>query len=123
MDKTHNILLVDDSEVNNILLASALKELQCNISVATSGKEALKLIEKQKFDLIILDIMMPGMSGIELLNTIDEKISDFTTPIIFVTASDYSKEVIETKTNIKFDLLEKPINLKELITKVKSILN
>jgi len=68
--KTPEILLVDDNRQGLIARKSLLQEIGCNISTATSGDEALDLLERQKFDVIVTDYKMPRMDGVELIKRI-----------------------------------------------------
>lgn len=126
MQKTkHNLLLVDDSQINNLLLESAFKNSNFNISVASSGKEALVFLEKDKFDLIILDILMPKMSGFDLLEKLTDVEKNSDTPVLFVTASDYKheKENVSKKHKGIVDFFEKPIDIEKIKEKVNEILD
>ncbi len=66
LDKTPEILLVDDNRQGLIARRSLLQELGCNVTTAPNGDEALELFSRKKFDLIITDYKMPRMDGIEL---------------------------------------------------------
>lgn len=68
--KAPEILLVDDNRQGLIARKSLLQEIGCNISTATSGDEALDLLERQKFDVIVTDYKMPRMDGVELIKRI-----------------------------------------------------
>ena len=69
-DKTGNqkfhLLVVDDNEMNRDLISLQLRKHGYRVSVAASGYEALELLETRKYDLILLDIMMPGMNGLDM---------------------------------------------------------
>lgn len=80
------ILLVDDKQENLFALKSTLDDLNCNIFTATSGRETLRLVLKQEFDLILLDVQMPGMDGFEVAELLRGKNESKDIPIIFITA-------------------------------------
>ncbi len=81
-----NILLVDDLPEKLLAMESVLSELGQNLVRATSGKEALRLLLKQEFAVILLDVNMPGMDGFETATLIRQRRNSETTPIIFITS-------------------------------------
>jgi len=81
-----NILMVDDSPDKLIAMESVLTELGQNIVIARSGEEALRLLLKQEFALVLLDVNMPGLSGFETAQLIRKRKSLELMPIIFVTS-------------------------------------
>ncbi|MCR4605188.1 MAG: response regulator [Eubacterium sp.] len=83
---TANILIVDDNDMNLSVIESLLEETKINVTTAESGVECIDLINCNTYDVVLLDQMMPGMSGLETLRTIrDEHLAD-ETPIIALTA-------------------------------------
>src|SRR5881392_670315 len=84
-DKT-NILLVDDLPEKLLVLSSVLEELDQNIITARSGEEALRRVLEQEFAVILLDVNMPGMDGLETAAMIRRRRRSAHTPIIFITA-------------------------------------
>jgi DNA-binding response OmpR family regulator len=89
MDKAlTSVLVVDDNVLNRDLLEHRLGQEGYQVAVAESGEQALMLIESQPFDLVMLDYMMPGMNGLEVLKTVRETYSAETLPVIMVTAID-----------------------------------
>lgn len=84
--KKHSILVVDDSPDIIVMLSTILKDLY-KTKIATSGEKALKLLESQdKPDLILLDIVMPGMNGYEVLKQIKSNPDTWNIPVIFLTS-------------------------------------
>lgn len=118
---TPNVLLVDDSSTNNLLLESALKRLNYKIITALTGEEALTILRKKEINLVLLDIMMPGMSGYDVLEEMlgDEKLKNI--PVILVTARNQMEEESRAKELGAADFFEKPLKLDQLITRVKEL--
>jgi len=118
-DRLFNILIVDDSTTNILILHHAL-EKNYNIRFATSGEEALLSIRKNPPDLILLDIMMPGMSGYEVCKTLRADPSTQQIPIIFVTADPEAEmHALEEGGD---DYIVKPVNLPVLRIRIRNIL-
>lgn len=80
------ILAVDDNPVNLKVLTNILSQDQYEVETVTSGKEALRQLEGKEWDLIISDVMMPGMSGYDLTHSIRERFSISELPILLLTA-------------------------------------
>lgn len=119
---TASILLVDDNAQNLELMQAFLDELPCKLRTASDGVEAIESIDREQPDLVILDVMMPRMSGFEVCQKIKSQPSTRDIVIIMVTAlnevSDYERAV-ECGTN---DFITKPVNKLELITRVRTLL-
>jgi len=82
-----NLLVVDDNEMNRDMLSRRLSRQGHTVVTAENGQKTLELIEQQPFDVILLDIMMPGISGIEVLKLIRQSYSASELPVIMVTAN------------------------------------
>ena len=120
MDKfLSHILVVDDDDGIRTLVKKYLNENNYLVTTAESAESASKKIEIIKFDLIILDIMMPGKSGIEF---IQEKKKDLDTPVILLTAKGQASERVEGLEIGADDYLPKPFEPKELLLRIKNIL-
>ena len=115
-----HILVVDDDDGIRSLVKKYLNENNFLISTAENAEDAKKKIELIKFDLIILDIMMPGKSGLEFIQENKKKLD---TPIILLTAKGEPNERIEGLEIGADDYLPKPFEPKELILRIKNILN
>jgi len=117
-----NILVVDDNAQNLELLAAYLDSLGCQITLATDGIEALEKVRQKPFDLILLDIMMPRMSGFEVCRKLKTDPETREIPIIMVTAL---HELGDIERGVEYgtdDFISKPVNRLELLTRVKSLL-
>ncbi len=120
MDKFKaHILLVDDDEGIRSLVKKYLNENNFLITTSDSAESASEKINVIKFDLIILDIMMSGKSGLEFIN---EHKKDLDTPIILLTAKGEASERVEGLELGADDYLAKPFEPKELILRIKNIL-
>ena len=107
------ILVVEDNKVNRVIFSLMLKNLQVVVDEAENGLDALALIEKNKYDLVLMDIQMPVMDGPATLETIRRKYGD-AIPVIALTAAAFKSEVIHLL-NLGFsDCITKPIDQKGL---------
>jgi len=115
-----HILVVDDDDGIRSLVKKFLNENNYLVTTANSSEDASDKINIIKFDLIVLDIMMPGKSGLEF---IEENKKNLDTPIILLTAKGEAKERIEGLEVGADDYLPKPFEPKELILRIKNILD
>jgi len=115
-----HILVVDDDEGIRSLVRKYLDENKYLTTTANSAEDAFEKIGVIKFDLIILDIMMPGKSGLEFIK---EKKNDLDTPIILLTAKGQANERVEGLEVGADDYLPKPFEPKELLLRIKNILH
>ena len=115
-----HILVVDDDDGIRSLVKKYLNENRFLITTAENAEDAKKKIELIKFDLIILDIMMPGKSGLEFISENKKKLQ---TPVILLTAKGEANERIEGLEMGADDYLPKPFEPKELILRIKNILD
>lgn len=112
------ILVVEDNPINQELLAEILERLEYSVDVANNGKIALDQVEKGPYDLILMDIQMPEMDGIEATKNIRKKFPDV--PIVAITASIFQSDKIEcTKAGMN-GFLSKPYTfdqVKDIVSK------
>ena len=115
-----HILVVDDDDGIRSLVKKYLNENDYLVTTANSAEDASEKIKILKFDLIILDIMMPGKSGLEFIE--DHK-KDLETPIILLTAKGEANERVQGLEIGADDYLPKPFEPKELTLRIQNILN
>ncbi|MGI6029558.1 MAG: response regulator transcription factor [Candidatus Heteroscillospira sp.] len=113
----HRILLADDDDAILTLVSDLLSENGLSVTAVHSGEEALQLANDEKFDLIILDIMMHGISGLEVCRRIRSSVS---CPILFLSAMDSVKDIVSGLDLGADDYLTKPFVLEELLARVSA---
>ena len=112
-----DILLVDDDVSILLLVSDVLEENGMNVVTARSGEEAVRLMEGQSFDLILLDIMMKGLSGLDVCRKIRSRVS---CPILFLSAKDSVKDIVAGLDLGADDYLTKPFVLEELVARIQA---
>ena len=112
MREKGRILVADDEESHRIMLRAVLQEEGYTVAEAADGPEAIRAVEQEPFDLILLDIRMPGMDGIEALVEI-RKISPYV-PVLMMTAYASVKTAVEALKSGAFEYLIKPLDIDEL---------
>lgn len=119
------ILLVDDNELNRRVFVGLLKETKIQIDEAENGRECLKKVEQEKYDIIFLDHMMPEMDGIETLHMMKE-MEDFPSkeaPVVILTANAIVGAKEKYLSEGFDDFLEKPIDYRKLENMIKELLD
>lgn len=116
------ILIADDNPTNVELLEAYLSDIDCQIEVAVDGRDALEKVAACPPDLILLDIMMPKLSGFEVCKTIKENPDLCPVMILMVTALNELGDIERAVTAGCDDFLSKPINKLELLKRVENML-
>lgn len=111
------VLLVDDEQDFLAMLSQRLEMRNLTVSKAASGEEAIEIVDKQDFDVILLDLSMPGMDGLETLKNI--KTAHPEADIIMLTGHGTVKAGIEAMKLGADDFLEKPVDMTELMEKIQ----
>ncbi len=118
MIKTLEILIVDDVKMIRLYLKEVLKSLNINITEAEDGTQAFKLIQNNEFDLILMDIEMPGQSGLEVTKRVRQELNYKHTPIIIMTALQKPELVQEAFAVGATDYISKPLSQFEVLSRV-----
>ena len=113
------VLVVDDEPVNRQVLSNYLALEGFELTLAASGDEALRLLEEESFDLVLLDIMMPRRSGYEVCRKLREKHPIAELPVIFLTAKNQDSDVVTGMALGANDYLTKPISKDRLLARVR----
>jgi len=121
-NKDYTILVVDDSTTNVVLLEAILDEKGYQIETALNAKEAYSIIEKQTPDLILLDLLMPKISGFDFLEEIRKSGNAMNTPVIVISALTDEENIERIMSMGAMDFVKKPIDLQYLIDKVEAVL-
>lgn len=119
-EKTPKILVVDDILKNIQILGNILTKNGYEIEFATNGEEALQWAYNEKFCLILLDIMMPGMDGYQVCQELKQKDETKDIPVIFLTAKTETDNIVKGFELGAVDYITKPFNREELLVRVKN---
>ena len=114
------VLIVDDNMKNIQVLGSVLREAGYSVSFSTNGEDALRKMEGSEFDIILLDIMMPGIDGYETCRRIRELPSGKTVPVIFLTAKTDEESRVKGFSVGAQDYVSKPFSTPELLARVRT---
>jgi CheY-like chemotaxis protein len=117
------ILVVDDSNTNIVLLEAILTNQGYTILTAPGVEEALSILDTDRPQLILLDLLMPKVDGYQFLENIKKNESTKDIPVIIVSAVTSPKDIQRSKSLGAIDYIEKPINLPVLLTKIESALS
>ena len=116
------ILVVDDNLQNLELLQAYLEDLSCKVILAQDGVQAMRAVAEHSPDLILLDIMMPKMSGFEVCRRLKEDETTCDIPVVMITALNELGDIERAVAAGTDDFLSKPINKLELLIRIKSLL-
>ena len=115
-----SLLVVDDNEMNRDMLARRLARLGYTVAVAADGYQALAMIEAQQFDLVLLDVMMPGISGLDVLKTLRQRYAMADLPVIMATAKDQSADIVAALQLGANDYVTKPLDFPVLMARTQT---
>ena len=116
------ILVVDDDQQNLELVQAYLEDVECETLAARDGIEALESVARTKPDLILLDVMMPKMSGFEVCRRLKNNPTTSDIPVIMVTALNEFGDIERGIDSGTDDFVSKPINKLELLTRIRTML-
>ena len=124
MDQTHaTLLLVDDDAMNRDMLSRRLARKGYTVLTAESGPRALEMLGSNRIDALLLDVMMPGMSGIETLKRVRQSHSVSELPVIMVTAKDRSEDVVDALDLGANDYVTKPLDFPIVLARIRTQVN
>lgn len=118
---TARILVVDDNQLNLDLLNARLTMEYYEVVTAVNGRQALDLLQAEPFDIVLLDVMMPGMDGFEVCRRIKGDPATMDLPVVMVTALDQAEDRVTGLEAGADDFLTKPVNEMQLLARVKSL--
>ena len=120
MSETATILVVDDLPANRDLMTRRLERSGFRVVSAASGPEALELLRRATVDLVLLDIMMPGMTGLDVLKTVRLTPATATLPVVMVTAKTDSEDVVEALSLGANDYVTKPVDYPVALARIRA---
>ena len=118
----YKILIVDDVMSNVLLLKVLLTNEKFAIATASNGRQALEQVDKENLDLVLLDVMMPDMSGFEVAQHLKANPKTADIPIIFLTAKTLKEDILEGFKIGADDYITKPFSMEELTFRIEAIL-
>lgn len=121
-DKLPTVLVVDDNQQNLELIQAYMEDVECTTDAAHDGIEALDRVARNKPDLILLDVMMPKMSGFEVCRRLKDNPGTAGIPVIMVTALNEFGDIERGLDSGADDFVSKPINRLELLTRIRTML-
>lgn len=114
------ILLVDDDEINGKIFCKRLEKRGFDVSLVHSGSACLETIHKDPSYIVLLDIVMPEMDGVEVLDTLRKKYDSTVLPIIMITAKDEVEQVVECLEMGANDYITKPLSIEIAIARINT---
>ena len=122
MDKKKIILFIDDNPVDRTLIQRLLSKYEFDVLLAVDGPTGLRVAQENRLDLILLDILLPGISGIELCKKFKKNPVTQNVPVIFYTSIDTPKHLIDYESYGARDYIQKTTPSEELIASIRAIL-
>ena len=120
-DREHgSLLVVDDNELNRDMLSRRLARRGHAVQVAESGHQALEMVEKHSFDVVLLDVMMPGIDGFETLSILRNTYAATDLPIVMATAKDQSAHIVNALRLGANDYVTKPLDFPVVLARVQT---
>ncbi|ARK32675.1 response regulator transcription factor [Halalkalibacter krulwichiae] len=116
----YQILVVDDERQMQSLLTTCIQSDSIQIQTASSGEEALEMLERNSFDLMLLDLMMPGTNGFQVLKRVNQ--TALIIPTIILSAIGETDQIVEGLNLGAYDYVTKPFEPKELVARVQAVL-
>lgn len=120
MNTPASLLVVDDSKITRVLLQRRLEQQGHRVMTSQGGRHALDLIAAQSFDVVLLDSMMPEMSGLEIVDSLRGRFSASELPIIMVTVKDESSHLVDALTRGVNDYITKPVDFPVLYARIET---
>jgi adenylate cyclase len=114
------LFVVDDNELNRDMLSRRLGSRGYAVELAEDGERALARLEQEAFDLVLLDVMMPGLSGIDVLKQVRQRWPESDLPVIMVTARDTAEDVVEALQLGANDYVTKPLDFPVVLARVET---
>jgi CheY-like chemotaxis protein len=118
--KGARLLVVDDNEANCDMLSRRLRRRGYEVDIALSGPEALEKLEKAEYEAVLLDVMMPGMSGLEVLEHLRKTYSKAELPVLMATARSESRDVVQALRLGANDYVTKPLDFPMVMARLES---
>ena len=116
----HTLLVVDDSEINRDMLKRRLERKGYRVVTAENGEQALELVAREPIDLVLLDVMMPGLSGLDVLRIMRTTPAGKDLPVIMATARSDSTDIVEALDAGANDYVIKPLDLPVVIARIEA---
>jgi DNA-binding response OmpR family regulator len=122
MPEKKTILFIDDNPVDRTLISRLLSKYDFNILLAVDGPSGLRMAQENRLDLILLDILLPGISGIELCKKFKKNSVTQEIPVIFYTSIDTPKHLIDYVSYGARDYIQKTTPPEELVSSIRAVL-
>lgn len=123
MPRQASVLVVDDNAMNRDMLSRRLERKGYAVGIAESGQAALDTLARRRFDVVLLDWMMPGLSGIDVLKRVREQWSAIELPVIMATAKSEADDIVEALKAEANDYVTKPLNFDVVHARIRTQLN